>query len=575
MKQTEAPLPRTPISAREWRFVWLVIAGILALTSLPYIYGYLSCPPDKQFMGLMLDVPDHGQYLSWWRGFQTALLVRNTLTPEPNRPLFFNLLWWVLAQVSRWTGLGYAPVYQGFRWVAGGLALWAVYRFMALFLKDVRQRQLAFWLVALGSGLGWVLVCLKYTLAGGQLLLPLDLYIAEGNLFLCILGYPHFALAVALILLTLEFVWRGWQTASLKPMVVAGILAFVLGWTHNYDLLIIYGVAGIFGVLAWAKGRVFPWRFFWGGVILAALSCSGAIYAVALTRLDPLWKEVLAQFANAGVYTPPIPQLFILFGLPLAAAVAAWLGLAWRRQGSYENLFLMGWFVAGWALTYIPTDYQIHMLNSWQVPMAILAVKGLYEFVVPALARWRPAWSDRAAAWLSVGLVLFVLPTNIYLLSWRFFDLSRHTYDYYLYRDEVDALDWLGTAPPADGVVLSSLTIGQYVPALSGKTAFLAHWAQTVHFYDKQARVAAFFDSAASDADRLQTVRAFNVAYVIYGPAERALGSYDPATIPWLQPAFKTPLVTVYRVEPIECPVSSLIHKLKVGAIIADKDEAH
>ena len=62
----------------------------------------------------LLDVPDHGQYLSWWRSFQSAVLVPNKLTPEPNDPLFFNLQWWGMAQLSRFTGLDYAPVYQGF-----------------------------------------------------------------------------------------------------------------------------------------------------------------------------------------------------------------------------------------------------------------------------------------------------------------------------------------------------------------------------------------------------------------------------------------------------------------------------
>ena len=184
---------RRLISGQEWCFVWAIIVFVLVVTSLPYLYGYLSSPPEKQFMGLMLDVPDHGQYLSWWRSFQSAVLVSNKLTPEPNEPIFFNLLWWTLAQVSRWTGLGYAPVYQAFRWVAGGSFLWAAYRLIARFLPEVRQRRTAFLLVTFSSGLGWVLVVLKYTATKGELLFPLDVYIAEGNSFLCILGYPHFA----------------------------------------------------------------------------------------------------------------------------------------------------------------------------------------------------------------------------------------------------------------------------------------------------------------------------------------------------------------------------------------------
>jgi hypothetical protein len=534
----------------------MIIVAVLALTSLPYLYGYLSSPPDRQFMGLMLDVPDHGQYLSWWRGFQRSVLVSNKLTPEPNEPLFFNLLWWALAQVSRWTGLGYAPVYQVFRLVAGGSFLWAVYRLTAQFLAEVRRRRTAFLLITLGSGLGWVLVVLKYTLTRGRLLFPLDVYVAEGNSFLCMLGYPHFAFAATFIALTFEFIWRGWKEGRTKYMIIAGVLALLLGWQHAYDLLLIYGITATFALLVWWKRRAFPWRLFWGGVVIFVLSCSGAIYSVVLTTVDPLWEEVLAQFANAGVYTPSPLHMVVLFGFPLILAVATWIGLAWRKRWSEENLFVMGWFLAGAVLSYIPTDFQIHMLNSWQIPMMILATIGLYDFIAPAIVRWKLGiWDsgfgveERAKRLVAAGLVLAVLPTNAYLWTWRFVDLARHDYPYYLHHDEALALKWLEENTETEDIVLSSLTIGQYIPAISGNTAFLAHWAQTVDFYDKRDRVVRFFDAAAPDERRAETLYAFGVDFVLHGPAERALGDYDPAAAPWLALAFSVPRVDIYRVE--------------------------
>ena len=216
----------------------------------------------------------------------------------------------------------------------------------------------------------------------------------------------------------------------------------------------------------------------------------------------------------------------------------------------------MGWFLAGGLLNYVPTDFQIHMLNSWQIPMMILATKGLYDFIAPAIADWKPGIGEKAIRWVAVALVAAVLPTNIYLWVWRFVDLARGDYPYYLSTDEVRALEWLDEHTEPEDVVLSSLTVGQYIPAISGNTAFLAHWAQTVGFYDKRDRVARFFDADAPDGERVETLGSFGVDYVLHGPAERALGDYDPETAPWLVVAFSRPQVEVYRVEGGELPLA-------------------
>src|SRR5436309_13016887 len=84
----------------DWRFVSVTLLVVLALTSLPYLFAYATTPPDKQFMGILLDVPDHVQYFSWMRELSHAPLAANKLTPEPNRAIFFNLLWWGLGHLG-------------------------------------------------------------------------------------------------------------------------------------------------------------------------------------------------------------------------------------------------------------------------------------------------------------------------------------------------------------------------------------------------------------------------------------------------------------------------------------------
>lgn len=542
------------VSWVEWRFVSIVIIGMLIVTTLPYFYAYLTTPPDKQFMGIMLDVPDHAQYFSWMRELSTANLSANKLTPEPNAPVFFNLLWWGMGRLGRLLNLGFAGMYQILRLVAGTLFLLLAYWVCAWFLEERWMRRVAFLVISFTSGFGWVLIFLKYTLMHGELLHPLDVFIAEGNTFLGILGYSHF-IAAALYIFIFYLVWRGQLQEKLRYAVAAGLVAQFLGWQHAYDLALVYGILGGYTLLTFLRDRKLPTYLIKSDLIVGILSFLPALYSVVLTRADPLWKEVLAQFANAGVYTPNLLHLPILLGFAFLLALFTVLkDNPFRLQGlSDKDLFLRSWFWSNFLLIYIPTDFQIHMLNGWQVPIAILAVQGLFRYIKPGVekilsSRTKSLSSGSIQRLLGLGLIVIILPTNLYLWAWRFVDLSRHDYPYYLHKDEISALNWLDKNASSDSVVLSSLTIGQYIPAMTGTHAFLAHWAQTVDFYGKTDMVNEFYAAGTSDARRQQILAQYWVSYVFYGPAEKALGGYQPDHSNYLKLVFSAPMGKVYAV---------------------------
>ena len=297
----------------------MVIGIVLLVTSIPYMYAYLSTPADKVFMGIMLDVPDHAQYFSWMRELTTQNLAANKMTPEVNQPLFFNLLWWSLGRLGKLTGLNFAVMYQLMRVAAIILFLLVAYRMCRWFLKDDTRRKTAFLLISFTSGLGWVLVMVKY-LSGNELLFPLDVYIAEGNTFLGMLGYPHF-IAAALYIFSFELLLRGQVKGQLRYAVWAGLFTLFLGWQHAYDLVSIYVVWLAYAILLATRDKKLPWYAIKSGLILGVISVWPALYSVMLTSLDPVWKAVLKQFANAGVYTPNLLHLPILFGITFILAL--------------------------------------------------------------------------------------------------------------------------------------------------------------------------------------------------------------------------------------------------------------
>jgi hypothetical protein len=539
------------VAKHEWRFVGTVALVLLTLTSLPYLWAYVSAPRDRHFVGFILDVPDHAQYLAWYRAFQGGLLVSNTLTPEPNPPLFFNLLWWTLAQFGYYSGLSYAAVYQVFRWLAGAFLLTTIYAFVGLTVDDVQRRRTAFLVVTLGGGLGWMLIVLKYTLIG-ELWFPLDVYIAEGNSFLCILAFPHFAAAAGLIVAIFCILIIGEQRPRRwRYPVGAGLLATGLGWQHGYDLLMVWGIPAAYVLARFFVDQRLPVYWIRALCVVVALSWPPALYAVWLTRANAMWAHILEQFANAGVYSPTPAHMFILMGIPLLCTVLAVLWRAgWFQQTQAlmtHELFVVTWFVAGWLLAYVPANFQVHMLNGWQVPIGLLATTGWFAYAIPALER-RWAWPGASTA-AAVALVALVIPVNLYLFAWRFYDLGRHDYPYYLHADESAALGWVDAHAPPDAVVLSAEPVGRFVPGLTGTHAFLAHFAQTTHFYEKRRLVAQFFARDTSEEWRRRLLQQYGVGYVLYGPAERGLGAYVPDRSKFLRPVFSAPDARVYAVE--------------------------
>src|SRR5689334_702562 len=140
-------------------FVAAVALAVFLASSLPYFAGYLAQTGDERFTGIVFDVPDTAQYYAWMRAFAHQPLIANPLTPEPGVPRFFNLQWWLLGLLAFDTPLGANASYQLLRVVA--LAAFAAALAWFCTLAVPRQRALAFALVMLSSGFGWMLVVAK------------------------------------------------------------------------------------------------------------------------------------------------------------------------------------------------------------------------------------------------------------------------------------------------------------------------------------------------------------------------------------------------------------------------------
>lgn len=530
---------------------------VLVVTALPYFIASRAAPSGWQFMGIVMNVPDTSQYLSWARESSHSFLIQNKLTSEHGAAVYYNLFFFVVGQLAAALHIGYAAALQVIRPLAGVVCLTAIFWFSGLFFTRPLHRWTAALIASLGGGLGWLLVVQKLLSHAADVAYPLDIYVTEPNAFLSIMAFPLQAMANGLIVFVLGLAALAFERNSIRVALGAGVLALVLGLQHGYDLVVVYVVVGSVAAVLAVRGG---WRF--RPILLAAVVCipSGptAIWNLAITHFDPIWRATLSQYGNAGAYTPPPIHVLVLLGLPLVLTLVGLVAVAWQhrlttvvgwaRTSRPRELLLIAWIVLGAALLYIPTDFQIKMFVSWQVPLSIFATGVLFSGLAAAARRIPRLRTHQVVAAVGALAVIATLPTNTYLLGWRVVDLERQGYPYDLRTDEVIAMDWLGANTDHFSPVLSSLTVGQYLPSVSGNNAFLAHWAATIDYYAKEREVALFFNTAAPDSFRHDLLQQYGIEYVFYGPAERELGSYNPDDAPFLRRVFSDATVSVYQV---------------------------
>lgn len=535
---------RVNLNTAEWRFYGVVILGLMLVIWAPIVFAFVTAPPDRQFMGVIDGVPDHNQYFAWLRSFTHSDLAANRLTPEANEPAFFNLLWWTTARFSVITGVSYITAYTILRLVAIFSLLASLLIFLPLINDQPRQRQIAFWLICTSGGLGVIWIIVKYAAGLPEAPFPISIYTVEPNTLMIMQAFPHFTMALALIIAIFSLMLLAWRTKQSRYAVAAGIVGAVLALQHAYDLLIVYSALGLFGLLIWWRDRRFPVALFKQGVILAIFSAPGALYLAYLVANEPTWGRKLEQFDNAGVFTPNPLLLIILLGVPLLLAFA---GLRKRMFFSRDDreIFLVSWFVVHFGLMYLPLKFQIHMLLGLQIPMMLLAAKYIDEHLIPLL-RQRGKWA------LTIGLItVFGLSiiTSVYIQGWRFVYLARYEQPHYLTNDEIAALQWLQQRTTGNDVVLADIEFGQFVPVWSDARAYIAHWAGTLDFYTKRDNSRIVLDPATSATQRRQLLNEFQVSYVVMRDRDGNRSELTRQSADTLEPVYENATVSIYRVK--------------------------
>jgi hypothetical protein len=486
------------------------------------------------YTGFIVNPLDGHSYLAKMRqGAEGRWLFTLPFTSEPHSGALVFLYYLFLGHLSAWLGLPDLVVYHAARSLAGVALLLVAYHFLAKFVAGAAARRLGFVLIALSSGVGWLL-------APTGVVSP-DLWVPESNTFYSIFANPHFPLSEMLMLVVFLAVAAPFEWASApdsggvgRTLLAAGA-AVTLAIVQPFPVVTVYGVLGVYLIACGVLAHNWP-RAVWGRAIVSGLAALPVVaYDVAIYGRGAF----AAWSVQNQTPSPSVGLLLATYGVLWAFAVIGAVQAVRTRRG----VILMVWTAVTVAGLYAPFALQRRLMIGLHLPVAILAVVGLTQVVWPRLGR-RRVWSTAATLALAV-------PSTIVLLVVGVVGPAQHEWPLFTSTDVWSAMTYLRGQNAPDDVVLAAPETSLFIPAWAGNRVIYGHPFETIDAARKRAAVE---DALHGRSDVADLVRQYGVRYVFVGPLERDYGlargtSAAQLAARWTA-VYSNAEVTIYRVGP-------------------------
>ncbi len=511
------------ISTAEWRWV-IIISGILvALTLVPYAWALASnhSEDDWQFMGMLSNPRDGATYLSKIeQGRHGAWLFELRYTPEEHEGAGFHTFYLFLGHAARITQLSSLVIFHLARVATSFFMYISLYQLGATIWVRLRPRRLFFSLIAVGSGLGWLLLLFD----PGKL--AVDMTIPEAFPFYASYTNPHFPMsiaALALIAATYMVVFR--RGFDELPSVENGglglfLLSMLLALIQPTALVPIGGGLICYVLARYYLTREFPTHELHWASMLWLPAIPFAVYDFAVFHFN----DVMGTFNEQNqTLSPPLYLYVFGYGLLLIVAIPGLVRAVRRFERDGDQLMLL-WFVVNVIGLYLPFNLQRRLAMGLIIPLVYFAVRALEDY-------WFYKVPDKWRAPAMIVLIVFLVPTNIFVLGIPLFGAVANT------ESGIDAgllvednywqsMRWLQDHGQRDAVVLAAPNISLWIPAYTEQVVVYGHPYETIHADLREAQVEAFYRGQDCET-LLSDAVPFDVRYIVWGPQERKLAAED------------------------------------------------
>jgi hypothetical protein len=507
---------------REWRLPIVMGLVLAVVTAIPYVYAYATQQPGHVFMGFFYLGDDANTYLAKMRqGWEGSWSWQNRYTTEGSPSAYLFMFWIVLGHIAAVLHLPLIVVFHLARIAAAFALMGAGWLLIRHFIQDPAARRFAFFFLAIGLGMGYVIQALGHPVIFGNVTDTLDWRMPELTAFYSVLALPHFAWSGVFAALGIALTFKAIQRPSLLLGFAAG-LAWLGQASIHPQMPILMGGATAVAMLV----RRPPTRRGWAaGAIAFLVPAPYILYSYLAFVGNPEVQRWTFHSKNA---LPPETISFLLAIAPQLVLALIGIPGAIRRR-TREDVFLVAWLVLLAAILYLPNpagDLRRRFLDGLYLPLVILAARAMYEEILPRVRslRGRALIPFSYVAFAAIGSAFLVL-APIAVAAEPQYSMSVAAYD---------GLVWLGNQPA--GRVLSMPGVGLYVPAYSPDTVYVGHYDETFDYANKTQTALALL---TGKADLEQFAQQNQIRYIVWTsdlptppPAELGTPAYDT-------PAFK------------------------------------
>jgi hypothetical protein len=509
----------------------------MLVTTLPYLFAYFRQGNDWVFTGFLFGVEDGNSYiakmLSGWNGAWT-FKTPYTNFPQTGVLIYFPFI--LLGKLASPPGLHEQLIilYQFFRLVGILFYCFGCYWFVSVFIQEIKLRRLGISLAVFGGGLGWLLLLLGRSQIAGSL--PIEFYSPETFGFLEIYGLPHLAIARGSLFFALSTFLRSnhWNDAIKTGgwLVLATIMQPLTGLVGCTVITVYLIVTG-----AWQLGRrimktslnIGLWeKTFFSAIIAGFIVSPLVLYDAYIVLTDPFMK---AWDHQDKIFSPNPVHYLLAFLIVIPFAVVGIKNIL--KNDPWKGCLLMGWLFIFPFLAYIPLNIQRRLPEGIWMVWIILALLGVSQIKFNPKIRWTFS---------------LAFPSTIILLLGSTISIIKPSEPVYIPRFDVNAFQQIQTNPNHQPTVLAAYSTSNAMPAWVPVTVLIGHGPESIGLDKMQPQVEAFYQATTSENQRRDFIMNNHIDLIYWGPAEKALGDWNPYSSSLVEEVYHSAEVSIFRV---------------------------